>query len=1109
VKTQHHVIRVAALMCFATTYSGAADEPAAIRPLVRVVDLNVGESVEVVLCDGSQAQVKLLDVHETRDNVCFAVRRAEVTIEVNGKRGKLVSATYHRPRTIGNMQIDCSVTKGYNENGSPGFWGLDKDARLRLWPADSPLLRPGTFTYPVKQKWFATDTQMANDPVYVDGGERAGKRNIYYHSGLDIGGSEGLVEVVAAADALVVSVGELVLDGHKQNTPVSPRYDVVYLLDGRGWYYRYSHLKEIDTSIVPGRIVAQGDRIGLLGKEGGSGGWSHLHFEIKSRQPSGKWGTQEGYAFLWDAYRRQFKPDVIAVARPHHVIFTDETATLDGSRSWSASGEIAGYQWQFSDGATAVTPSVERTYRKPGRYSEVLRTTDHAGNVAYDFAVVIVVDREHPERRVPSIHPNYSPTTGIRAGDPVTFKVRTFNTTAGKETLDFGDGSPQVDVQSDGNAVKLAPDGYAVTTHRYARSGDYVVRVTRSNERDVPAIGHLHVHVDAPAEAAVISQPPQAGDYSRAEYEVVEELNRKAPMRDGVALMIDIFRPKADGRHPAVLMQTPYNKSGGARRARNFAARGYVVVNVDSRGRFESGGKWDPFSPKHKTDGYDLVQWIAEQPWCSGNVGTYGRSYMGWTQWWTASQAPPTLKAIVPEVAPPDHFYNCPYQNGIFVCWMVDWAGAMSDRLPYSAGPGAYGGFAVNREQAYDRLPYIDFDRTRKYKPTLWWRKWVEQNTADAEYWKAISYQTPDSYAHVKVPSLNISGWFDANFPGTPMNYLGMKQHGGTPEARRPRMVVGPWEHSINRHRKAAGVDFGPQAIIDWDGYVLRWFDYHLKGIDNRVLNDPPVHVFVMGRNEWRAAQDWPLPDTQFTKFYLHSQGGANSSAGDGTLTTQPPKAEAPDRYTYIPDDPTPSAAFANGHIDGPRNISKSAERRDVLVYDTAILTEDVEIIGPITARLFSATSRRDTDWMIRLSDVHPDGRALFLGEGVMRARHRDPQRHGAFNAHKLSTIESDQAYEYQIAFWRPTGNVFLRGHRIRIEISSSYFPYYLRNPNTDNANIGLAREFQTANQTVFHDAERPSHVILPVIPSQRGDDKPQFRRSNDRARSGLRSVAQ
>ena len=210
-----------------------------------------------------------------------------------------------------------------------------------------------------------------------------------------------------------------------------------------------------------------------------------------------------------------------------------------------------------------------------------------------------------------------------------------------------------------------------------------------------------------------VAQPPQAGDVSPARFEVLEERDRTAPMRDGTKLSIDIIRPDANGRFPAVLLQTPYDKHGQAARARKFAARGYVVVNADSRGRFESGGEWDPFSPAHKTDGYDLVEWIADQDGSNGNVGTYGLSYMGWTQWWTASQSPPALKAIVPEVAPPDHFYNCPYQNGILVCWMMDWAGTMSGRRPHRAGSGPYGGFAVDREAAYGKLPYINFDKSR------------------------------------------------------------------------------------------------------------------------------------------------------------------------------------------------------------------------------------------------------------------------------------------------------------------------------------------------------------------------------------------------------------
>lgn len=596
----------------------------------------------------------------------------------------------------------------------------------------------------------------------------------------------------------------------------------------------------------------------------------------------------------------------------------------------------------------------------------------------------------------------------------------------------------------------------------------------------LPAVWTLLVVMVGTNSAA--GQAPLAGKYSSADYKVVEARNEKVKMRDGARLVVDIFRPKSEGRFPAVLCQTPYGKGGLASRAKWFAERGYAVVNSDSRGRFESEGEWDPFSPQHKTDGYDLVQWIASQPWCNGRVGTYGLSYMGWTQWWTATQTPPALRCMVPEVAPPDQLYNGPYQNGILVCWAVDWAGAMAGRTPNSVGKGAYGGFSANRETDYMLTPYIELDDRRKHGHTRWFDTWIRQNLGSGPYWRAISYQSPADCAKVKVPSLAISGWFDANFPGTPMNYLAMKRYGGTPEARQPRLVIGPWEHIINRSQKAAGIDFGPQAIIDWNGYVCRWFDYHLKQIQNGVLGDPPVHLFVMGRNQWRAAAEWPLPETRWTKYYLHSGGKANGSAGDGLLSTAPPGDEPCDRYTYDPAHPTPSAAFANGHIDGPRDVRTSAARADVLVYTTPVLKEEVEVVGPITAKLYAATSARDTDWMVRLVDVHPDGYAAFLCEGVMRARHRDGPD-GKFNPERLSTIEPGKVYPYTIDFWRATGNAFAAGHRIRVEISSSYFPYYLRNLNTGADNTGLETQSVVAQQAVHHDRQAPSHVILPVVP--------------------------
>jgi murein DD-endopeptidase MepM/ murein hydrolase activator NlpD len=481
------------LIACACQLSAAPPEPTA-APLVRVVDLNLGDSAEVELCDGTKARVKLLDLKETRDSLRDAVRNARVHVEIDGRKAWLTSANYNLPVTVGKVQIDCPITKGPTTNSNPDAWGLQQDARLRLWPAGSPLFA-GKLVYPVKQRWFVSATQMANEPCYVDSADNPKVRKIYYHYGLDFGGAEGITEVVAATDGLAVSAGKAVLPGY-EGTPVAPRYDVVYLLDAQGWYYRYSHFHAIDEGIQPGVKVKAGQRLGLLGKEGGSGGWSHLHFDIFCRQGSGKWGCQEAYAFAWEAYRKQYDPKLVAVARPHHLAAAGETVTLDGGKSWSADGKIARYQWTFTDGSTADGAQVERRYTQPGYYSEILKVTDATGRTDYDFAIVVVAERDHPERVPPAMHVAYQPTFGVRVGDEVTFKARMFGTTRGEETWDFGDGSPPVTTSSNRSADQHAKDGYAVVTYRYQRPGHYLVRVERKDERGWPAIGYVHVPVE-------------------------------------------------------------------------------------------------------------------------------------------------------------------------------------------------------------------------------------------------------------------------------------------------------------------------------------------------------------------------------------------------------------------------------------------------------------------------------------------------------------------------------------------------------------------------------------------------------------------------------------
>jgi putative CocE/NonD family hydrolase len=585
-------------------------------------------------------------------------------------------------------------------------------------------------------------------------------------------------------------------------------------------------------------------------------------------------------------------------------------------------------------------------------------------------------------------------------------------------------------------------------------------------------------------ELPAIAQPPDPGKYSADEFTVKGSRGHKVKVRDGVHLSVDVYQPEGEGKFPGILIHTPYNNNAGwVTRAKWFAKRGYAVAISDCRGRYDSEGDWDPFDRKHKTDGYDLIEWIAKQSWCTGKVGMTGPSYMGWTQWWTASQAPPSLKVMVPEVAPPDQFYNAPYQEGVLVGWMMDWCAQMAGRTNQVVGEGHYGGFAPTRAEDFMKLPYVKLNERRGALDSPWFDTLMRKNLATDDYWRGIAYQTKEAYAKVAVPTLSVTGWFDANYPGSPKNYLGMKQFGPTKEARRPFLVIGPWQHNFNT--KIANTDFGAQGIIDWNGYVCRWFDHYLKRIDNGVAMDSPVHVFVMGANRWRAEADWPLPQTKWTKFYLRSAGKANSLSGLGQLAMTQPGNEPEDEYTYDPAKPTRSP-FTGGHLEeGPVDTRKSAADPSVLVYTTPVLEKEIEVVGPIEAKLYAATSAKDTDWMVRLIDVQPNGYAGLLCDGVIRARHRDPENGGAFNPEKLSVIEPDKVYEYTIHFWRGTGNLFKKGHRIRVEISSSYYPYYLRNLNTGADNIALETEMVVAKQKIYHDKERPSHIVLPVIPAK------------------------
>ena len=478
------------LLSLLTTGLHAAD-----AVLHRTIDLNIGETQQVTFADGTKAQVKLLQVDEQRDAVINTLAAAVVTVEINGERGQLTCGNYRLPVVIGGEQVDTPAVRAYMKDSGFDWWVLEKDARVRVWPAGSPWVQPGSFLYPAKQRWFASMTWYSSEPVWRN---RPPAAKVYYHAGMDISGAEGMIEVVAATDAVVMSRGTEAAPG-APHPAVKPRYDVVYLRDSRDWVYRYSHLMSIDPAVRVGGRVKQGQRLGYIGKEGSSGGWTHLHFHVESLQPSGKWGVEDSYSFLWQAYREQYNPAVMAVARPHQKVLIHKPVTLDASRSWARQG-VRSFEWILSNGTKAEGPTVTRVYDRPGFYSEVVKVTDTAGNFDYDFATVFAfagAPVENVGLLAWWVHATYAPTFGIKPGDPVVFRSRAFNFPSGADTFDFGDGTPAVTAASNVDSAEHAANGYGMVIHHYQKPGVYLVRVTRQNPANGwTATQHLRVQVE-------------------------------------------------------------------------------------------------------------------------------------------------------------------------------------------------------------------------------------------------------------------------------------------------------------------------------------------------------------------------------------------------------------------------------------------------------------------------------------------------------------------------------------------------------------------------------------------------------------------------------------
>jgi putative CocE/NonD family hydrolase len=573
---------------------------------------------------------------------------------------------------------------------------------------------------------------------------------------------------------------------------------------------------------------------------------------------------------------------------------------------------------------------------------------------------------------------------------------------------------------------------------------------------------------------------------SQPKFEVKVEAGAKVPMRDGVKLATDIYLPQVAGRVPVILIRTPYKKEMSEIQGRYYARRGYAAVIQDCRGRFGSEGVWEPFINEPK-DGFDSIEWLAAQPWSSGKVGMIGGSYLGWVHWWAASQRPPHLVAIIPNVAPPDPFYNIPYEHGAFFLLGAIW---WADILESNA-TGDLSGVALSKigDKKYGQmlraLPVIELDKAVLGKVNPYWRKWIA-HPVDDDWWGQADFL--DKLKDVNIPAFHQSGWFDGDGIGTKLNYLRMKENGHANQ----KLTIGPWGHTDTSARKLGDHDFGPQAVIDLQRDYLRWFDFWLKGVDNGITREPLVSIFVMGTNQWLHGNSYPLPETKFTKLYFSGGGRANTSKGDGRLTFDEPSAGAPaDRYVYNPGDPTPNPDFYETTGEQDKEVrsadEKKAEaeahhnqvtdaRQDILVYQTETLREPLTFAGPVSATIYASSSARDTDWFVTLVEIEKDGKTFTLCSGKLRARFRNGVK-------KPELLTPDRIYEYGLDLWQ-TGITVGEGSRLRVEVASADFPRFSRNLNTGGHNE-TETKFVSAHQVLYHDKQHPSHVLLPVIPPE------------------------
>ena len=571
-------------------------------------------------------------------------------------------------------------------------------------------------------------------------------------------------------------------------------------------------------------------------------------------------------------------------------------------------------------------------------------------------------------------------------------------------------------------------------------------------------------------------------------------IDRDIPMtmRDGVKLRADIYRPDTREKYPAILIRTPYNKylagSYGYLPATRAAFEGYAIIIQDTRGRFASEGEFMPMSAEGP-DGYDTIETVAAESWCDGNIGMAGGSYLGRVQWEAAMEEPPHLMAIAPAIISSGPLSDTRRRGVVDLEQSVSWFGAMAiDMIEKMAKDGKevtemrrkVGYALLNLEEVcrylpLKDLPYFNFEGLSEgFAARIGEGALAGMKSEEDLCWK---------YGKVKVPCFHAGGWYDLFLGGLFENFLNMREKGGTREAREGQHVFcGPWAHETNLTPYVGGLHFGPNASGP-AGFAMErhiaFFNKYLKGIESRHL--VPIRYFVMGRNRWKNAETWPPPETTWQRFFLHSRGRANSAAGDGLLDKENPGSEPPDIYTYDPRFPVPTQGGRNLPagilVPGPLDQTHLEKRNDVLCYTTPELRENLEVTGPLSLHLFASTQARDTDFTAKLVDVYPDGAAYNIAEGCIRARYRK-------SLLKPELVKPGEVLEY-IMDMGATSIVFNRGHRIRLDISSSNFPRIDRNLNTGNR-FGEDAEGKPVIQTIFHQAEFASYIDLPVIPATR-----------------------